>query len=243
LWRICLTGNAENVSAAARCLGQLALHVTLDLSMMENIARKCFDAIYNIARKHENPTPRQMGLIQRSIIVLGAICEQAGVIYRVSVAVPPKASDGPDVGKADASTTARAALDEPSYLHLEETVAVVDIENLYTVIESCFQAICGSTYTAIKYLMSPSLPPDEAVRKRAAQALCSVFVGCPRLMLIAQADVRILFYCFKPCLNQSITYYLYISIVSYINSAFCNDCYRRSFHRLSKSCFFSPSAA
>ena len=193
LWRICLTGNAENVTAAARCLGQLALHVTSDLSMLESLSRKCFEAVYNIAKKHEQPNGRQLGLLQRSIIVLGAICEQAGVVYSVSVAVANHAGE--------------VAMGAPSYLHHEESVARVNIEDVYTVTNSCFQAICGSTYTAIKYILSPVLPPDEAVRKRAAQALCSVFVGCPRLMILAQADVRRIFHI--PHLYAQCVYILY----------------------------------
>ena len=177
------------MNTAANCLGQLARYVTFHLGMMESLARKCFQAVASIARKRENPNPRQLGLLQRSIIVLGAICEQASVIHGVAMSVAQSSPSNSSICNSQNWGDGAVIMDSSAYLDMEETVARGSIESVHTVVKSCFQVICGSTYTAIKYLLSPSLITDEAVKKRAAQALCSVFVGCPRLMILAQADV------------------------------------------------------
>jgi hypothetical protein len=39
----------DNVSAAAECLAQLALHTTQDLGVIDNLSGKCFEAMISVA--------------------------------------------------------------------------------------------------------------------------------------------------------------------------------------------------
>lgn len=172
LWRICLAGSAENVGAAARCLALLARHTTHDLGRLESLAKKCLEAVCTMARQRGAPTPRQMGLLQRSVIVLGAVCEQTDNILAAST------GEG-----ADPQDNERIAV-------LAERLARADIAT-YTIsaVSVILPTLCGATYAAVRLLLSTRMPADELLRKRAAQALCSVFVGCPPLIILAQEEV------------------------------------------------------
>ena len=47
---ICLNQNVENVTAAAKCLSELAFFTTNDTSSLESFANKCFEIILNTAK-------------------------------------------------------------------------------------------------------------------------------------------------------------------------------------------------
>lgn len=176
--------------------------------MIEQLSKKCFDAIVGIAKQQDAPNKKHMGLLQRSIIVLGAICEQTISIHDTIMkkSCKDKEIEHSDVlshiGSQDAAQS--QPIDAAAHVLLEERVAKVNILSVNTITKSCFEAICGSTYTAIRFLLSSIIPPDESVHKRAAQALCSVFVGCSRLMILAQSEVSLkhAFYSFRCRLIQ-----------------------------------------
>jgi hypothetical protein len=73
----------------------------------------------------------------------------------------------------------------------EEAVATADIlaASEEHVSSAVFEALCGHTYAAIRYLLTRLPSQDEALSRRCTQALCSVFIGCPRLMVVAHNEV------------------------------------------------------
>lgn len=184
--------------AATKCLARLARFVTKDLSLLEKLSKKCFTAVFVIAQQGQIPTNHQLGLLQRSIIVLGALCEQVNSIQEVAAinnSLRKKIVEIESSNLLSRIDSKRddilhaSIIDTTAYVYLEERVAKMDIRQVYSVVESNFDAICGTTFAAIRFLLSPHIPSNDALRKRAAQALCSVFVGCSRLIIVAQTEV------------------------------------------------------
>lgn len=71
LLKICLAQNSENVCSAARCMGQLAVYTTSDITQMQSLANKCFQAIKLISSHnpaHGDLHPSQVAKVQRSIV-------------------------------------------------------------------------------------------------------------------------------------------------------------------------------
>jgi hypothetical protein len=172
LTRIALNYPITTIQPAIECLAQLATHVSRSGDHLLSLAKKCFDSISDIARSmdiHEVFGPginrfevsaSQFARIQRSIIVLGYICEQTNKCMFLRVTTPTAPND---------------EIISRKWLH-QTTSSLGSL---------CESALNGSCYVCVKFCLSLS---SEVIQTRAAQALCSVFVGQPNLILAAEKD-------------------------------------------------------
>lgn len=170
LTRIALNYPLMTIQPAVECLSQLATHICRHGHHILALATKCFESIFTIAQSfpvnyvfapginHFELSSAQISRIQRSIVVMGAICEQTNKC----VFLRNTTSDG----SASDQTIAKMTLSD-------------DLNSL------CENALNGSCYVCVKFCLSLNV---EAIQARAAQALCSVFVGQPNLIISAESD-------------------------------------------------------
>jgi hypothetical protein len=75
----------------------------------------------------------------------------------------------------------------------EETVAKLDIMKINEAVTACAEALCGCTYSTLRFLLNnPYFAYEDIIYRRSVRALCSLFCGCPRLMILAQTEARII---------------------------------------------------
>jgi len=247
LSNIALKYGLNCINAAVGCLATIAAHMTHDASDYMSLAEKCFNAIASVAKTVAQPkdiTAAQVARIQRSIVVLGAVCEHSrkcwgalralrglgggGSVSSGSGAASPgtaatsRASTpsaqqakgkGKDKGKdkdkdkskgkgkgnssksaalaaavaeaaaAAAAAAAEAAVGAESLRRAHDREEAVARKNIVDIARAQPNALNGCCYSAAMYALSL---PFESVQVRAAQALCFVFAGCPRLIMISQ---------------------------------------------------------
>lgn len=171
LVRIALNYPILTVQPAVECLSQLATHVCHHGSYLLQLAQKCFNSISWVATNfsvidisapginHIELNSTHIARIQRSIVVLGAICEQTNKCTYLRETV-----------SSETSRICRSILSGSS-------------NNLLKSISE--NALNSSCYVCVKFCLSLD---HENIQARAAQGLCSVFVGCPNLILEAEKD-------------------------------------------------------
>ena len=166
LINIALKFNLKSIDSAVACLSRLTAHHIRDPTAYLSLAEKCFNSIANIAKTSSEQSPRgqakwqsisqQAGAnMQRCLVVLGRICEHSRKCSTILY-----------------GTTAIDRTKDLEYANMN--IANIDrIQAPYMI---------GACYAAAKF---GTIVKDVAVQGRAAQALCGVFSGYPRLTLIA----------------------------------------------------------
>jgi hypothetical protein len=166
LINIALKFNLKSIDSAVACLSRLTAHHTRDPTAYLSLAEKCFNSIAAIAKAAAEQSPRgqdkwqnisqQAGAnMQRCLVVLGRICEHSR--------------------KCSSILYGAGAVDRQKDLeYANKHIAKIDrLQATYMI---------GACYSAAKF---GTIVKDVAVQVRAAQALCGVFSGFPRLTLIA----------------------------------------------------------
>ena len=166
LTNIALKFNLKSIDSAVACLSRLTAHHTRDPTAYLSLAEKCFNSIATIAKTSTEQYPRgqdkwqnisqQAGAnMQRCLVVLGRICEHSRKCSNVLYGT--------------------AAVDRQKDLdYANKNIANIDRLQASNMIGACYSA--AKFGTVVK---------DVSVQVRAAQALCGVFSGFPRLTLIA----------------------------------------------------------
>jgi hypothetical protein len=172
LTRIALNYPVMTIQPAVECLSQLATHVCRHGHHILALAQKCFDSIFALARSFPlndafapginkfDLSSSQISRIQRSIVVLGSICEQSNKCIYLQDTSPEGSQD---------HIISKMCLSEKKG----------DLNSLRE------NALNGCCYVCVKFCLSLDI---EAIQARAAQALCSVFVGRPNLIISAESD-------------------------------------------------------
>ena len=120
------------------------------------------------------------------MVILSAICEQTNVINAVSIRKQYES-------ECAQSFDDYIRIQEAVYLVSEERAAKMSIFTVSSLDVVCSRALCAFTYCAVKYILAlPDSSFIDVLKKRAVHALCSVFSGCPRLMIVAQNEVGII---------------------------------------------------
>ena len=99
----------------------------------------------------------QLARIQRSIVVLGCICEQT--------------NQCPELGQTDVTAATEGNTEDLEVAKMSLHVTSKPSRRLGTLQEA---AINGSCFVCVKFCLAVD---DAMVQSRAAQALCSVFIG------------------------------------------------------------------
>jgi hypothetical protein len=61
-----------------------------------------------------------------------------------------------------------------------------EVKKNLTSIELNPRIIWGATYATALFCLNTQMPLDQGLQSRAVQTLCSVFIGCPRLIIHSQ---------------------------------------------------------
>jgi hypothetical protein len=181
LKKCALTLSGKNIRAAVNCLALLAENVTKDALPLFQLADTCFRGIRSIATAipdNSMLSAGHLGNLQRCLIVFGYVCECAKLCAgAMETFVGSFNQSSPEL--KNLTNAARSV-----YLstQVNNTIAKRDISAVELLHPSALQ---GSCYAAAIYALTV---PHAVVQIRGAQALCGVFAGCPRLMLLAQQE-------------------------------------------------------
>lgn len=173
---IALKFGGRSVDAAIGCLAQITQHHTRDPSALLGLAEKCFSAVVAVARSVEsarstNPSPQHIARLVRSLVVLGMVCKHSIKCSQVLFA-----SD--DNGHSSSSSPSKK---NGRHIHsIDLELSRVDVRNIGHI---SAKGLFGACYSAASFALKIDNVPT---RMRALQCLCGVFVGCPRLMMVAQ---------------------------------------------------------
>lgn len=176
-----LSLGADNVRAAAGCLALLAENVTKDAAPLFKLADQCFRSIRGIATAVPDSAqlhPGQLGNLQRCLLVLGYVCESA----RKCPGAMETFADSFNSTSMELRGLPAAARAVYLATDANQSIAKRDISAVELLHPSALQGAC---YAAAIYALTV---PHPAVQKAGAQALCGVFAGCPRLMMLAQQE-------------------------------------------------------
>jgi hypothetical protein len=176
-----LSLSGKGIKAAINCLSVLAANVTHDAMPLYELADTCFRGIRSISSAVPISallSPSRLGNLQRCLIVFGYVCE----CWKKCVGATDELAE-----RFDRTVVGV----QPNGLKLQQFYASQDANKLTAlkdIAEVPFlhpRAMYGSCYSAAIYALTVE---DCAVQLRSAQALCGVFTGCPRLMLLAQEE-------------------------------------------------------
>ena len=165
LTNIALKYGGKSVDAAVSCLAKLCVYHLNDASALLSLANKCFHPIVIIAKTILSTSPavpineKQTAQLQRCLVVLGNVCLHSRKCHSLLL----KGID----------------LDKINHDNLE--CASKDVRLFDKGLKP--NCIYGMAYAAILFALKLQNTP---IQVRAIQALCSVFVGCPKLMMLAE---------------------------------------------------------
>lgn len=182
LVKIALSQSGKNIQSAISCLSMIILHITQDAGPYFKLIEKLFQSLvmvaktitYHIEQYPDQPinnfiTPAHSARLQRCLVVLGYLCEQGKKCKTALHAL------------SDANADDALLQTSKQILSLNEQLA---IQPLVTITEIHPRTFFGACYAAVTFSLSL---PDAAIQTRAIQALCGIFTGYPRLMLLAQS--------------------------------------------------------
>lgn len=165
---IALKQSGANIVAAVRAMCHISAHIIQNIEEVVKLAEKCFSAIAGIASTSTAElTGMQAARIQRCLAVLGAICSNFRVCGDLLSSYMSSSSTSPKRVSQSNLTDERLAL-----------TPITEIETLQP------GAIYGCCYAATVFSLSFSQP---SVQSQAVQTLCSIFLGCPRLVLLQKS--------------------------------------------------------
>lgn len=207
LKKCALNLSGKNIRAAVNCIAIIAENVTHEALPLFQLAEVCFKGIRGIASTvvdNDKLTMGHLGHLQRCLIVFGYVCEavkkcspamEAFVeqfnhtspeLLELSSAARAvyvgTASDSTHSHTSTNTTNTQAIKNNASATFGNHAIASRDISSIELLHPS---TIHGSCYAASVYALTI---PHTLVQVRGAQALCGVFAGCPRLMLLAQKE-------------------------------------------------------
>ena len=207
LTNIALGYSGKNTRAAIKCMALLTAHITHDATPYFSLAEKCFNAVRTIAtgltgsgntvHHHSRPgdrnssdngsaggaqlNPAQLGRLQRCLMVLGFVSDTAKLcgpaLEELAVDVQRiHGAAGAGLGaRISAGGTGAAGENDRNSAIAELSPEAIPCLDPTT--------IPGACYAAATFALRAV--PHRSVQLQAAQALCGVFTGCPRLMLLA----------------------------------------------------------
>jgi hypothetical protein len=165
LTNIALKYGGKSVDAAVSCLAKLCVHHLNDASAILSLANKCFHPIVIIAKAVLNTTPaapineKQIAQLQRCLVVLGNVCSHSRKCHSLLL----KDMDNDKINNDNLECATK-------------DVRIFD-KGLKP------KCIYGMAYAAILFALKL---PNISIQVRAIQALCGVFIGCPKLMMLAE---------------------------------------------------------
>ena len=175
LTNIALKYKLTCINAAVGCMATITAHVTGNATSYMQLADKCFNAIASVAKSvtaPQNVSEAQGHRVQRSLVVLGAVCEHSRKCMDALKALEAKGRGSPaSGGKSFPKTLADEQMTMRQYYDKEEAIAAKPITDIERILPT---AVNGCCYSAAIYALSL---PYEQIQGRAAQALCNVFVG------------------------------------------------------------------
>ena len=150
----------------------------------DNISRERSKSNSQDRSAQPNISPRKVNYaqIQRCLVVLAAICEHSRICAAQLMKIGLQASRR---GRGSVLMSSNNDVNDVNKAYLkkqlkqEESVAQGDICKMRSV---AAVSLNGASYCAALYCLSL---PDPAIQVRAVQALCRTFIGCPKLILLA----------------------------------------------------------
>ena len=194
LKKCALNLSGKNIRAAVNCIAIIAENVTHEALPLFQLAEVCFKGIRGIASTvvdNDKLTMGHLGHLQRCLIVFGYVCE---AVKKCSTAMEAceEHFNHTSTELNQLNTSARAVYVTSDTAHTTKNnanstygnhaIASRDISSIELLHPS---TVHGSCYAASVYALTI---PHTLVQVRGAQALCGVFAGCPRLMLLAQEE-------------------------------------------------------
>jgi hypothetical protein len=166
LSHIVLTQGGSAVNAAISCIASMIASVTHDALPLFRIAEKCFNAASMLAKSSigTSVSAQQNAQLQRCMVVLGGLCAH---YKKYAADLQQLGSQGRDSSKLVAELNEDAA---------HKPLAQFKFLEPHILTGSCY-AVAAFAYQS----------QDDLVRARSVQAMCNVFSGNPRLMLVAQS--------------------------------------------------------
>ena len=164
LGRIAFKFSNLNINAAISCMAVLAVNQSRDASAMLALGERCYRSMQQAARQPLSSA--QLARLQRCVVVMGYVCEHSRKCVAVLSSKDERVENNKS-GNAVAGSEEAAIASTPFPL-LSSAFSDVNMH-----------ALC---YSAVLFCLSLG---NDALKVRAAQALCSVFIGSPRLMLLA----------------------------------------------------------
>lgn len=180
LKKCALNQSGKNIKAAINCLALLAANVTRDASPLYQLADVCFKGIRSVSTSCADNsllTPGHIGNLQRCLIVLGYVCECVKKCSAEMTTLAQKFHTTPVMANASSAVRKMYASAQAN-----QSIAMKDIAEVEFLHPATLHGAC---YAAAIYALTV---PNAAVQIRGAQALCGVFAGCPRLMMLAQEE-------------------------------------------------------
>lgn len=183
LSNIALNYGSKNTRSAIKCIALLTAHMGNDASYFFNLGSKCFAAIYDVMNgrakfnnrgSKETFSPAEVGRLQRCLMVLCFLCEFSSICRNQLVDFASYF----DVMRSDSSSILKATIEASA----QPNIAVAELP-LHQIPYLHPNVLHGSTYSAALCILSKA--EDSNVQLQAVQALCGVFTGCPRLMILA----------------------------------------------------------
>ncbi|RYH30222.1 hypothetical protein EON65_05800 [archaeon] len=168
---IVMRQNEVLVYAAFSCLTSLVKHVTEDPRPLLRLIEPCFYMALRISVDVDQParkplSPQQSAQLQRCLVILGAAClnykKYASCLSVISVST-------------------KATKSAKQFVSLNEETAKLSLKSQQ---RFNFQALTGCCFAVAAFAFSLQ---DALVNSRAVQALCDIFTGNPRLMIVAQS--------------------------------------------------------
>lgn len=168
---IIMRQNETLVYASFNCLTSLVKYVTEDPRPLLRLIEPCFHMALRIAVDVDQPvrkslSQQQSAQLQRCLVILGAAC----LNYKKFASFLPSVT---------AST--KSIKSAKQMVALNEETAKLPLRSHQ---QFNFQALTGCCFAVAAFAFSLQ---DTLVNSRAVQALCDIFTGNPRLMIVAQS--------------------------------------------------------
>jgi hypothetical protein len=176
LVNIAFTHSGSNISSSISCFASFISCVTLDAAPYFGLIRKCFEILSSAACKIASGdfSPEQTGRILRFMVMFGYICEHSKKCKNLLLTLPTRYFPNQDPGN---NTTVKTQL-----IHEIDKLGNKSFTNIQMT-EVDPRTFQGIAYSAVIFGLSLK---DLQIQLRSIQALCGIFSGYPRLMLLAK---------------------------------------------------------
>lgn len=170
LFEIAYKGSRSvNIDLAIRCMAEIAAFITNDASRLYSLFTLSFEEIKGVdsqCNKFQDMQATHVNRVMRYIVIAGLVCKHSRICSGLLMSLPENCLD---------------SCDSEDIGNLNERVAMLSLQN----IKLSPATISGAGYSLVMFAMAAQISTREmqkAVNNRAVQALCGVFVGCPRLI-------------------------------------------------------------